>query len=98
MKLFVARFWRDFKESEAVYVNYFYEAVPFWECAVETVAEFNRCQQECFCTFRPKLAPFLYKPQKKFGTLAGFSRREPLLVPRPRSATYHCLLVTGTVG
>jgi hypothetical protein len=31
VKLFVARFWRDFKESEAVCVNYFCEAVPFWE-------------------------------------------------------------------
>ena len=31
MKLFVARFWSDFKESEAVCLKYFCEAVPFWE-------------------------------------------------------------------
>jgi hypothetical protein len=31
VKLFVARFWRDFKEPEAVCVNYFCESVPFWE-------------------------------------------------------------------
>jgi len=31
MKLFVAQFCGDFKESEAVCVNYFFEAVPFWE-------------------------------------------------------------------
>jgi hypothetical protein len=31
VKLFVARFWSDFKESEAVYANYFCEPVPFWE-------------------------------------------------------------------
>jgi len=39
VKLFVARFWRDFKEWEAVYSNYFCEAVPFWECGVVSSAE-----------------------------------------------------------
>ena len=43
MKLFVARFWRDFKEWEAVCANYFCEVVPFWECAGEIVAEFSLC-------------------------------------------------------
>jgi hypothetical protein len=31
VKLFVARFWSDFKEWEAVCVNYFCGVVPFWE-------------------------------------------------------------------
>jgi len=31
VKLFVARFWRNFKEWEAVCVNFFCKGVPFWE-------------------------------------------------------------------
>jgi hypothetical protein len=43
VKLFVARFWSDFKEWEAVCVNYFCEVVPFWERSVEVGAGFKRC-------------------------------------------------------
>jgi hypothetical protein len=38
VKLLVARFWSDFKESCAVCVIYFCKAVPFWECAEEIVS------------------------------------------------------------
>jgi hypothetical protein len=38
VKLFVARFWSDFKEWEAVCMNYFCEVVPFWERGREIAA------------------------------------------------------------
>jgi hypothetical protein len=53
VKLFVARFWSDCKESEAVCVNYFCEVVPFWECAEEIVAEVlegSNLNPNLFCT------------------------------------------------
>jgi len=43
VKLFVARFLSDFKESEAVCVNYFCAVVPFWEWGV---FQRKRCSRE----------------------------------------------------
>jgi len=50
VKLFVARFWHDIKEWEAVCVNYFCEVVPFWEWGGEMTAEsLQVLKTERFC-------------------------------------------------
>jgi hypothetical protein len=64
VKLFVARFWSDFKEWEAVCANYFCAGVPFWEWGYSS---------ESVAVVRAKPEPFLNEPQKRFGTPAGFN-------------------------
>jgi hypothetical protein len=59
----IAQFSRDFKERCAVYAKYFCEAVPFWE----------KGGGEVFAGMKSKDEPFLYEPQKRFGTHAGLN-------------------------
>jgi hypothetical protein len=49
-----------------VYTKYFSEAVPFWE----------KGGGEVFAGMKSKHEPFLYEPQKKFGTHTSFNRED----------------------
>jgi hypothetical protein len=66
VKLFVARFWSDFKESEAVCANYFCEVVPFLGIAENRGGDFGSAQS--------KAESFLYETKKRFGIPASLGR------------------------
>jgi hypothetical protein len=48
VKLFVARFWSDIKEWEAVCVNYFCAVVPFWELGDDVGAGLTGARERKF--------------------------------------------------